>query len=136
MGNAPPRTACTMPSAVRNDTCRSSTSSSATLPTLPGARARTPKAPVVHSMPSEMPSESELYSQLAPRDRDRGAPTGTATCRLSASGLAQPDVRHVEPLDPRYVDGVVHVAGVIQRLQRLRDRVDRRVLRDLLVDLR
>src|SRR6266496_5606359 len=101
-----PRTACTMPSAVRNDTCRSSTSSSATLPTLPGARARTPKAPVTHSMPSE----SELYSQLAPRDRDRGAPTGTATCRLSASRGAQPDIRRVELLECRHVNRIVHVA--------------------------
>src|SRR6266542_941568 len=119
-----PRTACTMPSAVRNDTCRSSTSSSATLPTLPGARARTPQsAPVVHSMPLRI----GLYSQLAPRDRDRGAPTGTATCRPSASGGAQPDIRRVELLECRHVNRIVHVAGVVQRPQRLRDRVDRRV---------
>src|SRR5215813_10141377 len=127
--NDTPRTACTMPSAVRNDTCRSSTSSSCTLP-----------APSQWSLAGHDPS-THLYALPA---RTAFPPAHAAAFAAAGAGrewcalvwLAQPDVRRVELLDRGHVHGVVHVAGVIVRLERVSDRVDRGVPHDHLVKLR
>src|SRR3984957_10827056 len=58
--------------------------------------------------------------------------------RLFASGSswrAEPHICRVELLDRRDVHRIVHVAGVIVRLVRVDDRVERGVLHDRLVRL-
>src|SRR5215813_14947860 len=71
-----------------------------------------------------------LAGRLANRGGRRGYNYG-----LAAAGLAQPDVSRVEVLPLRHVHRVVHVRCVRGELQYRGDRVERRLLHDLLVGL-
>src|ERR1700760_754303 len=143
--NERPRTACTMPSGVRNETRRSLTSRSATryLPTSHKDTAVPQRRGVVFLADECNPSK---FSTGSPDRGDRAGfgqgghpgvarvPTLIGTYRL-ATRRAQPDIGRVELLDARHVDRVVHVTGVVERLQRVGDREDRRVLHDVQVGL-
>src|SRR5262249_60088292 len=114
-----PRTACTTPSGVGNDTRRSSTSSSATLPTLHAdPLVSCPRLQDTFTQPRTHPDCNPTPgAPVVTAGRLAGSPIGWP----SSSRGAQPDIGRVELLDRRDVHRVVHIAGALVPLQRAAD---------------